>query len=77
MGGKTNDFDATLYFLLGHLVVYTSDYQHLKITSSGSALIKQHLQKEYGDSILDTIKPLAEEVWRYAGEYEMRSRSEF
>lgn len=52
-----------------NLLDYSGDYQHMKIKDRARKSIEKHLKEEYGDDILEELKPLAEIVWAVAKEY--------
>lgn len=55
----------------------TEDWQYVFLTPKGRIYTAQFLTGTYSDNIRGAIQPLADEVWKYAREYEVRRKSEF
>lgn len=67
-GVTHNSLDAAIDGLHFTRIAYSSDYQFCHLTSLGRAAAST-IKKESGDDFAK-LKPLAEEVWRRAREYQ-------
>jgi len=62
--------ENTLSFMqIGRFLQHTGDWQYMYMTKFGRDATRQHLRESYGGEILDKIKPIVEQVWKYALEY--------
>lgn len=70
--------ERTVSFLkLAYHLQETDDWQYVFLTPKGRIFAAKHLTGKDGDTILGAIQSIADEVWRYAREYEARRKSEF
>jgi len=62
--------ENTLNFMhMGRILEHTGDLQHMYMTALGRRATEERLRAYSDGEILKKLKPISEEVWRYAQEY--------
>ena len=67
-GATHNSLDHVIDGLHFTRIAYTPSYQYSRLTAAGRTAV-EGMKKEYGDDVLEKLKPLAEHVWHRAREY--------